>query len=331
MLFTTLHIPGTYLQLGSHVPPPSYNYRDLLTILEHAVENCILLDDEKGCISKSIGEAIGKWPYKEQLIADEYWAQLMARRLVHVPACKKTTCSCGFKDCMSAVERAACPGIDMVVVPGGCPDCSALGAIAVDPTSYPFSPFYRARKKQRRIELNDREWSKNQFETRIWEPLFRHASVVKIYDRYIGRTVQFPRQQACRLAPNFRRGLDWIVEQYLRFGQTQMKVLEIYCGLDPNKNLSNDKVYRAKRTLESWAQEKQAEMKFPIAITLLREKKRGVQMNHARVLITNQTAVNIERGFDILHPDGSVRDVMISQIEHPEKYQRHIGEMEIVN
>lgn len=83
MLFQTLHMPGVYTHLAEN-EAASYNFRDIITILEHAVENCLLLDDEEGRISRSIGSAIGGWPDTERKKADELWSYLKSRRLVKI-------------------------------------------------------------------------------------------------------------------------------------------------------------------------------------------------------------------------------------------------------
>jgi hypothetical protein len=325
MLFQTLHMPGVYTHLAEN-EAASYNFRDIITILEHAVENCLLLDDEEGRISRSIGSAIGGWPDTERKKADELWSYLKSRRLVKIRACTANHCGCHVAGCSHAIERIGCPEVEMVLALDSCGECSAFRN-SVLPSQYIYSPFATKRLANKAIELNNSEWGRVEFEQQVWQPLFQHARIVKIYDRYISRSVRFKSNGSCTLSDNFERGLDWLIDQYVKFGQSQNKQLEIYCGV--MTNWSYDKVLATANLMKGWEQRHTQQKGIPITVKVIHERP-DHQMNHVRVLITNQIAIKIERGFDLLGDDNRVRDVMLSHVLNPEKYERYIGQMLVV-
>lgn len=329
MLFQTVHMPSVYKHLADGLVS-SYNFRDILSILEHAVDNCIMLDDIDGTVSKSIGTGISRWPYREQKKAEELWSFLKSKRLVKLHTHNITPHICQVPGCHNAIELTKYPDIEMVLISESCHVCRSL-PMAIEPSDYIFSPFLNKCKATETIELNEAEWTKSEFEQRVWHPLFRHARIVKIYDRYIGRSIKFQKQptRACKLKDSFQRGLNWLIEQYASVNKSENKQLEIYCGTlsDPYEPWKDTAVVNL---MKIWEQELTSNYKVAVRVKVIRENSKD-QMPHRRVLITNQTAIMIERGFDLLREDNHIQNVMISRVQYPEKYEKEIGQMSLVD
>jgi hypothetical protein len=165
--------------------------------------------------------------------------------------------------------------------------------------------------------LSSSEWRQDDFEKKILIPLFRDAKHIKVFDRWIGRSV--PQGQSHHQAT-----LWWLVEVFQKFATIRTDtIFEVYCGIDCRK-LTQAKISGAVKTLRQF----EAEMikLFPYFKLFIKNEVSGNQLPHDRYLITNQTAIYIGRGFDLFVDTKEsyprrIKDVQIGYCSNPEKVE----------
>jgi hypothetical protein len=137
------------------------------------------------------------------------------------------------------------------------------------------------------------EGKQHKFEQEILVPLLRDAKHVKISDRYIGRSI------LTQNADQYKLSLEWILNIFVQKSR-QPGIFEIYSGFytQPHPNQPPPDVVGAKVALRQL--ETDLQKIYPNFRLIIKNEKRCHQLPHDRYLITNQVAISIGRGFDLL-------------------------------
>jgi hypothetical protein len=185
--------------------------------------------------------------------------------------------------------------------------------------------------------VKDREWTQQEFEKRILRPVFAHAKHVKIIDRYVGG-----RGNRRGIGDDYRRSLNWMLEVFMNSAlPTAGRSFEVYCGLysAPHSNYGSargEEFDAVRESLRSFEKEKR-DAGAPLTIIIKRESPER-EMPHARHLLTDQVALLVERGFDLLwtdrkmkaarlRPGGDprpVKDISIHLCHNPEQVEESV-------
>jgi len=166
--------------------------------------------------------------------------------------------------------------------------------------------------------LNKGEWTQKEFEQEIMIPLLRDAKDVKIYDRYIGRSI------LTKNAAKYQSTLEWIIKVFLRERDSKLKgVFEVYGGVETH-SIPKPKIPDAVAALRKL--ETNLRLIHPNFKLIIKDETQGSQMPHDRFLVTNQVAVSIGRGFNLLFGGSSrlVRDVTVAYCSEPGKVEQYV-------
>jgi hypothetical protein len=321
MLLRTVHIPRIYTDL----PPDPYSGQYcalVLSILQGMEENCLLLVDDSELILKEITDGVDRWPPKYRKRAQQALTMLRKRhRFAKVPFTLLPHVGCGRAGCQCAVSIANQNKIDCLL---GADNCTVEPADAIRISDFVLSAFEARRRASQRYELADGEWDKSEFERNIWEPLFRDAKHVKLFDRMLGRTVTESQPPAVK--QNFVRGFDWVFEQFAKHNVGRSgSVFEVTSAL--KQSLTPPQTKTAAETLRRFARDLSNKYGVPMTMKVKRETGTLI-MPHDRFMFTDQIALWVSRGFDLLDGNGNkVRDVIIRIVTDPGKIESRISRL----
>jgi len=307
----------------------------LLTLLEDTTRNGLLFVDTGNLMFDVMDTGLNnkkKWQVSARKRAQEYMKLLEHRnRLVHFELGSSTEASCGGNGCMQSLALAKQERPDTVITRTRCTYCDLLRSSGIWATSlhdYAASSFRKNRNTAESVELANGEWDKATFEHMVWEPIFRYAKHVKLFDRMLGHHLTENVERGKPLLPgrrlevgkNFKRGLEWTFTQFLAHAPARpSRRFEVTCGLDAT--LFHESVLNAAATaLRQYANELSETHKFPMTMHVKRERTDGA-LRHARFIFTDQVALVVERGFDLLRNDDRIRDVIINHVQRPEKIE----------
>jgi len=154
---------------------------------------------------------------------------------------------------------------------------------------------------------------KKQFEQEIIVPIFRYAKHVKIYDRYVGRSI---------LQKNNAKKYKSMLKSILNvFGTTNSRqgIFEVYCGFKPpNSSKLSDALSDAKTKLKQL--EADLQNLYPRFKLIVKDETKGKEFIHDRFMITDQFALSMGRGVGLLsNKEGWLRDFTIAYCSEPDK------------
>ena len=272
----------------------------LLQILEKT--GVILVDDEQ-CISDAFSQRFNRWPESSNKFKKK--AQVLLKeldkknRIVSVRLQGQVSSDCGDRSCQYCIRIAKDYLPIAVLARQACNPCvqnqlvhlSTVRVIDVD--EYTIDDAFCSRLTPRDHVFDHGEGKQHKFEQEILVPLFRDAKHVKIYDRYIGRSI------LQKNADNYKLALEWILEVFVRESR-KPGVFEIYSGFytQPHPNQPPADVPGAKVALRQL--ETDMRKIYPNFKLIIKNENRCHQLPHDRYLVTNQVAVSIGRGFDLL-------------------------------
>ncbi len=288
----------------------------MLRVLQDALSNCVLLVDPENLMTGEMFQSVRRWPPKYRHRCQELLRELRKRnRFVKLDASLPPVLTCGRAGCGKSLEIASSQGPDIVLAPTDCQCCSTgVGerATTVHLIDYGISHFSEIRSTRERVELADGEMTREEFERIVWVPLFRYAKHVKVFDRNIGHQFveQVRRGSSIRVKENYARTLEWMFGLFAQLSEGRTGVhFEVTCGLDADI-MSNAQMGTASDELHSFAERLAARYGGKIEMRVKVESER--KMRHARFVVTDQVALMVERGFDLLRTDGLLRDVVIT-------------------
>ncbi len=331
MLFRAVHMPRLYSELPDDLGVASRHCAQVLSLLQDTEANCVLLVDDGNVMTSEISRAVHRWPPKYRGRAKEMLEKLRkSQRFVRVRDDGEVDVACGSGDCghTVAVCRREVPQI--LLGPAACEECASLAACEVAFTSindYPISPFSRLRKDSESLILADSQWDKSGFQQKVWDPLFRYAKHVKLVDRYAGRHLQ-KEGGGYRLSvnANYARSIEWIFGRFAALSAGRpVRSFEIACGLESDR-LSDSEMLGATQVLRGFV--RGLSERYGLEMTVhVKVESHGAEIRHARFIITDQMAMAVDRGFDLLKANDTIRDVHISLIYNPGEMERQLRDL----
>lgn len=198
-----------------------------------------------------------------------------------------------------------------------CVDVTQVGNKITFIEDYSISPL-AGKLNRSSLTLNVGEWKQDMFEQEILIPIFRDAKHIKIYDRWIGRSV--PQGQT-----NHQITLEWLIEVFQKYARIKTDtIFEVYCGID-TRTRPNQQTIDIPRAVASLRQfENSINSRYSYFNLIIKEEGYSNELPHDRYLFTEQTAIYIGRGFDLFVDRNEayprrIRDVEIGYCSEPEK------------
>ncbi len=288
-----------------------------------------MLLDDTNCIRASLLQDIPKWPVKFRKKAEVLLTALKKKnRFVEVSLKDEVQATCKNKPCQQCIRIAVIYSPRAILASQACNQCAQANLASVpsvevvDVAEYCISDFFESHLKPSDRILKKAEWKQDKFEQEILIPLFRDAKHIKIYDRWIGRSI------LTKNADKYKLALEWVLDVFLkvsRFGS--VGIIEVYSGFyiqkQPGKPLPD--VTSAVAALHQL--ETDMRTTHPNFNLIIKKETQGRQMPHDRYLLTNQVSVSIDRGFDLLLDSRTspyprrIRDVRIDYCSEPGKIE----------
>ena len=275
----------------------------VLGVLHDVRQNCVLWVDAAGSTTNEYDLAVSKWPVRfrkplEQLLKDiaRRNRYVKLERPAFVSRCAEASCSLYS----AVVSGEAC---DASITPSKCRPCHVSELLHYSPveiSEYHLSRFAAARRTNALAYANGK-LKQPDFERRVLSPIFRYAKHVKIFDRYIGRSVvPQPNGAPALLKPGYQKTLEWFISVFQReCRRPHGAAVEIYCGWQKPSRSKTRSAVLALRQYQTYLNQR---FSVPISIRLKKESNNN-EMTHARYLVTDQASFTIDRGMDLLWDD----------------------------
>jgi hypothetical protein len=344
MLIKTLLMPCALSELPKN---PSYSElfcNNAIGLLHDLCENCILLVDRDNQIKENLLKNIKeKWPYKYKHKAQKLLSKLQQRRrFIKFEGDYLRSEKCNNNSCRISVGLAQKSIPQAILTSESCYECAmsqiSKASEVISITKHTISKFYQNRRNCRSYEFNDGEWNKRDFEEKVLAPLFEHAKHIKIFDRYIGRSIWTRREDAVlnntNIKPNYRLTIEWLVEVFLRFSHVKNRTFEITCGLSTFNYKDWSEIKVAVNALRQFETEIKEKYNFHLKI-IIKNETFDKQMLHARYLITDQIGLLIDPGFDLLWSDRKMINNSLDPLNNERpirdvvlKYCNNVGNIE---
>lgn len=331
MFFRTLHFPTVYTTSSSGIIHTSSQCSLLLLILKSLLSNGLILVDEMGGIRRAISDAIQEWPPNYRKEGEEILIQLNKRnRFVDVPVeAGSASLTCLEPACRLALEIARRENLDLCLAKTSCCDCIGL-PLAVDLLSYSASGAFATILNRGSVVLGDGEWDKSLFEANILHPVLRHAKHVKVIDRWVGRSLKWDKKTLTyKVAENYADALRWIFEQFVVTAADRYTTgFEVFCGIRAIDCRGREE--KVAQALKRWADDCTNRYGYQMTIHVKLERPTQ-EMRHDRYLITDQIAIHVGRGVDLLRSDRQrVRDVTLGIVHDPGKIEAEVRSLQEV-
>lgn len=331
MLLQTVHLPRLYSDLPGNEAGAGRHCSQILALLRDMDRNCILLIDSDNSDSGSVMRremfrGVHGWPQKYRRKGQELLRELGNRnRMIMVGNGGVMEVACGAPGCQHAVVVAKAGTPELVIGLEECGKCTSFAerdVAVIGINDYPLSSFVDSRKEAETIALTDGEWDRAEFEQRVWQPLFQYAKHVKIFDRHIGRHLQQEGDRFNRQMGNaYAASIEWVFGQFASLSAGRaVRSFEVTCGLQSDK-LSDENRVGAAEVLRSFAGSLSAKYGLKMEMNV-KVEKHDAEMPHDRCIITDQIAVSVSRGFDLLKRNGRVRDVVIGLLPNRGEIER---------
>jgi len=349
-MYRFVHVPALYDDTVVGNPGGSkYFFSTCIRLLQDILDNGVILLDqniERSVIQSEINAYVGKWPQEYRTKAQELLKQLNTRhRLVVADAALLGNDGNTAIGCRHALAIAKVSRPDAVITPSRCKCCSVcdLTGLSVIPLEhYSLSNFAEARRRGQHLENQYRQRTREEFEQEVWNPLFRDAKNVRILDRVIGHKLN--ENPSCKnyadAAKDFARGIKWVFDQFVEHSRpNRNRSFEIVCELktmqwekDPksgkrsSQRVNQDILAKQNQILQDFARQLAQDHsgKVPVQMTVYCQGRRSERMPHARFLFTDQVALLVESGFDLLDQYDNVRDVQIKHVQDQGKIETQI-------
>lgn len=323
MLIRTILLPSVF-----RVNPENSNteYSIVIRFLQDLEKNGIVLVDDTGCILKAMREDINKWPEKYKTKAQKLLIILDKKsRFIKMSLNDKEQANCQNQQCQQCIRMAKICLPPAIISRDRCNDCAERELTefpnieVVDVAEYSMSEFFETNLNQKDYFFGKGELKPQEFEDKILIPLLRDAKHVKIYDRYIGRSILDEKS-----AKKYKFTIKWILNVFLRERGSKAKgVFEVYGGVNISKDIPKRKIPDAITALREL--EKEFKQEYPNFQLFIKDETKGSKMLHERFLFTNQVAVSFDRGFNLLFGNPSfLQDVKIDYCSEPGKIEQAV-------
>lgn len=285
-----------------------------LTLLKDVEENCVVLVDSEPerTTTKGLHDYLAKWPVKYRKPAKEILSRMLERKRFVPVSGYLPAPSCGNLPCRYSIGIALTQAPEALFVSPNCEVAvrgMVTGSAPLTVGEYPISSFSTARATARQFRIPSGAMTQSQAETRIFGRILTSATHVTIVDRYIGRSMLSRAGGVSTLSNEYKTSLTWLMHLYkaaVESGNRASKAtFEIWCGLEANAMSSSD-ITAAVTLLRDWETTILSAGVPNFRIHIKKETHCG-SLPHARFLVTDQIALLVERGFDILFSDSQMR------------------------
>ncbi|MGK7902482.1 MAG: hypothetical protein AB4352_13895 [Hormoscilla sp.] len=257
----------------------------------------VILVDEHQRLWNYLLQRVNEWPQAKRTKLQTLLKKVRKNKsFVSVTLDNKIESNCSNKHCDSGICIAKQHLTKAVVARQDCHPCaitqlagsSALEIVNLDEeksTEY----FYNILGKSDRVFPNG--VNLEQFKQEIILPIFRYSKNVKIYDRYVGRSI------LRRNAKNYKSMLEWLLEVFA--DNSRQGIFEVYCGFKP-KNLSQSDEEKSKAKTKLKQLEAYFQNIYPQFKLIVKDETKGKEFIHDRYIITDQLAISMGRGIGLL-------------------------------
>jgi len=315
MLFTTVHLPTAYSTMPREEEGTDNYCSAVITVLEEALSNCVILTDEEGAIASGLELAADKWPVKWAPRLRALLKELRGLdRLVPVRSHEAPVGGAGDTVCQVALRIASTAGPDAVIVPNQCQCDGICQGVrrGVQVGEYKLGSFNEKRRRGESVVLDDGDWSARDFEKAVLMPVLRYAKHVALIDGHIGLATTKGTGAVPTIPNNYRDTLEWIYRLFRDISdESRPRTFEIYCGVDDRTEAS--RTLDSVEALRTFARMTGSES-LPIQVHV-KLNTASRRFPHDRFLVTNQTALQIGRGFDLLNRNGRIRSTVVQRAE----------------
>ncbi|HEY9634333.1 MAG TPA: hypothetical protein V6D14_13040 [Coleofasciculaceae cyanobacterium] len=329
MLVRTVLLPSI---LKANPENQHAHYGMVIRLLQDLEKNGVVLLDDTHSIRASLLQDIPKWPVKFRKKAEVLLTALKKKnRFVEVSLKDEVQATCKNKPCQQGIRIAKIYLPPAILASQGCNQCaqanlsSVPSVEVVDVAEYCISDFFEFHLKPGDHVLGKGEWKQDKFEQEILIPLFRDAKNIKIYDRWIGRSILTSN------ADKYKLTLEWILEVFLRvYRSGSGGVFEVYSGFYTQKQAGKPPSNKTDAVTALRQLEIDMQKMHPSVRLIIKKETQPLQMPHDRYVITNQIAISIDRGCDLLLDNRTspyprcIRDVRIAYCSEPGKIEQAV-------
>lgn len=345
MLVRTVLSPSVFA-----IPPEKEveSYSLVIELLQKLENNGIILVDDANSIGMDFYNKIQNWSKcnKFPKEAKKFLKQLHNKnRLVKVPIKGGFRPQCQEQPCQYCIEIARNELPIAFLARHECKSCtqSQLAMLSklkvIDVEMYVLDEEFCSLLNRRDRVFAPGEATQDKFEQEILIPLFREAKSVKIYDRYLGRSLLSQNE-----ADNYKVTLRWILEVFRREAR-KPRLFEVYGGfltksIDEEKRDSKKKKANNKKAFDiSKVENARCNLEFdlqrifPEFKVIIKKETQGNELPHARYIITDQVAISVDRGSDLfLNKKNSsnsreLKDVHIAYCSESGKIEQYVRKM----
>jgi hypothetical protein len=206
---------------------------------------------------------------------------------------------------------------DFYSVIAGKAQCVELGKNITLIEDYSISPL-AGKLNRSSLTLKVGEWKQDRFEQEILIPIFRNAKHIKIYDRWIGRSVS-------QGQTNHQMTLEWLLEVFQRSAKIRTDTtFEVCCGIDTRTRPNQPTIDIPKAVTSLRQFETSLSSRYSYFNLIIKHEEHSNELPHDRYLFTEQAAIYIGRGFDLFVDRSEayprrIRDIEIGFCSEPEK------------
>ncbi len=289
-----------------------------------------MIDGEQA-LKTAIFEAAKTWPDQElrrQVL--EMLAQFEIRRrfVPQTSFSQAKPAICHDTACNLAFQIADPRAVKMTVGILKCADCQALPCL-VAPGHYFSSGFQKSRRlpTEGAIFYPYGHWKRTSFENEMLRPLFRYAKQIQLIDRQIGQSMRNTATGALALSKRYEQTIEWLIGQFLSTTlNTRSRTIKITCGIGGGFRDEQER-REAASILQDWAKDMSVSFDCDVEMRIKRETNASRKVPHDRFLFTDQIALVIGPGFDLLQPDDVLRDFTLGYLANPHDVVREVDRL----
>ncbi|MBO1346268.1 MAG: hypothetical protein EBE86_002175 [Hormoscilla sp. GUM202] len=297
-------------------------YNSTIELFRKLEKKGVFLIEDRDRLNHDIGAMVKKWPPKYSKKIQTILKKIdKTNRFVELDIDDTINTNCPQQQCQSYIRITTQHLPEFVLARLNCYSCAKTQMADIFSVKVVNSDEYAIEDEFCAVmEKSDRVFAKGvklkQFEQEIILPMFRYAKHVKIYDRYVGRSIVQKNN-----APKYKSMLQWLLKVFAN--NSRKGCFKVYCGLETEK-LSKSKVDEAKIKLKEL--EENLKIIYPKIELSVKEETKEEQFQHDRYIITDQLAISMGRGIclvseELSSPEDLLLDFNIACCSEPGKIE----------
>ena len=280
---------------------------DLLRVAEE--KNWVLLVDEGGLMMGATASAVKQWPEKYKKNGKELIKRLLdLHRIVPVPVKYGDDASAEVCSVAEAVAHSCQP--DRLITPSRCL-CSGERKLCGCDTAVSLEDFFLAPSDRRgRSSGVFAKGDNEKFKREVLAPVFRTAKWIRMVDRLIVAKASLSGLE-CTLPENYERGLRWVASCLAEYADKD-RLSEVTIISEYPKSLNHFGKAIVKEAVTRFTSNLGEGLGLDMRVRL------SSNLPHERYLVTDQLALDIGRGYDLLDRKGNLLDCPVLSLEASE-------------